>query len=149
MLKKHWNMSSPIDMDNIISSQEWWYRHTYFVNNLFNSKVDYVQPRLSVPTWRTRFDSPVFWANCFRSLASGFWLIAKYDFMVRSWWCLNDVRIRFVLVCPERLPPEPGDWLPSYVVRSSDDWPISLWSSSTKIIVIGKKWQINKRMGCL
>lgn len=28
-------------------------------------------------TCKTRLESPVFWANCFKSLASGFWLIAK------------------------------------------------------------------------
>lgn len=65
-------------------------------------------------TCNTRFDSPVFCDNCFRSLASGFWLMAKYDFIVRNWWCLNDVRIRLLRACCERLPPEPGDWLPSY-----------------------------------
>lgn len=47
-------------------------------------------------TCKTRFGSPVFWDNCFRSFASGLWFIAKYDFIVRNWWCLNDVRIRFV-----------------------------------------------------
>lgn len=47
-------------------------------------------------TCKTRFGSPVFCDNCLRSLASGLWFIAKYDFIVRNWWCLNDVRIRFV-----------------------------------------------------
>ena len=41
-------------------------------------------------------ERPVFCASCFKSLASGFWLMAKYDFIVRSWWCLKDVRMRFV-----------------------------------------------------
>lgn len=50
-------------------------------------------------TCNTRLDKPVFCASCFRSLASGFWLMLKYDFIVRSWWCLNDVRMRFVRVC--------------------------------------------------
>ena len=40
---------------------------------------------------------PVFWASCFRSLVSGLWLREKYDFIVRNWWCLNDVRMRFCL----------------------------------------------------
>lgn len=50
-------------------------------------------------TCNTRLDRPVFCASCFRSLASGFWLMLKYDFIVRSWWCLNDVRMRFVRAC--------------------------------------------------
>lgn len=45
-------------------------------------------------TCSTRFGRPVFCDSCLRSFASGLWLIAKYDFMVRSWWCLKDVRIR-------------------------------------------------------
>lgn len=65
-------------------------------------------------TCSTLFERPVFCDNCFRSLASGFWLMAKYDFIVRSWWCLNEVRIRLLRACCDRLPPEPGDWLPSY-----------------------------------
>lgn len=28
-------------------------------------------------TWRTRLVRPVFWASCFKSLASGLWLMAK------------------------------------------------------------------------
>lgn len=47
-------------------------------------------------TCKTRLGKPVFCDNCLRSLASGLWLIAKYDFIVRNWWCLNDVLIRFV-----------------------------------------------------
>lgn len=35
-------------------------------------------------TCNTRFGSPVFCDNCFRSLASGLWLIEKYDFIVRN-----------------------------------------------------------------
>lgn len=66
-------------------------------------------------TCSTRFDSPVFWASCFRSLASGFWLMAKYDFIVLSWWCLKEVRMRLERECAcDMWPPlEPGDWLPS------------------------------------
>lgn len=47
-------------------------------------------------TCRTLLVRPVFWASCLRSLASGLWLIAKQDFMVRSWWCLKEVRMRLV-----------------------------------------------------
>lgn len=61
-------------------------------------------------TCRTRLESPVFCANCFKSLASGFWLIAKYDFMVLSWWCLKLVRIRLVrCVWLDTLPGEATD----------------------------------------
>lgn len=48
-------------------------------------------------TCSTRLGRPVFCDNCFKSFASGLWLIEKYDFIVLSWWCLNDVRIRFAL----------------------------------------------------
>jgi len=66
-----------------------------FYNNIFNI----IPTCPSCLTCSTRLDSPVFWASCFKSLASGFWLMLKYDFIVRSWWCLNDVRMRFVRVC--------------------------------------------------
>ena len=46
-------------------------------------------------TWRMRLPSPVFCESCLRSLASGLWLSAKYDFSTRSSWYLNDVRSRF------------------------------------------------------
>lgn len=46
-------------------------------------------------TCNTLLESPVFWESCLRSLASGLWFMAKYDFMARSWWCLKEVRMRF------------------------------------------------------
>lgn len=52
---------------------------------------------IKLRTCSTLFDKPVFCASCFKSFASGFWLMAKYVFIVLSWWCLKDVRIRFVL----------------------------------------------------
>lgn len=36
-------------------------------------------------TCNTLLDKPVFCASCLRSLASGFWLMLKYDFIVRNW----------------------------------------------------------------
>ena len=54
-------------------------------------------------TWRTLLERLVFWARALRSLASGFWLMAKYCFIVRSWWCLKEVLI--LLVLPD--PPDP------------------------------------------
>lgn len=67
--------------------------------------------------------------------------MAKYDFIVRNWWCLNDVRIRFVrCVCawPE---PEPGDATDeSYDRDSIDDDNSEGWRTSVKIIVISKCW---------
>ena len=47
-------------------------------------------------TWRTFLSRPVFWESILSSLESGFWLIWKWPFMMRSWWCLNEVRARFV-----------------------------------------------------
>jgi hypothetical protein len=67
-------------------------------------------------TCRTLFERPVFWASCFRSLASGFWLMEKYDFIVLNWWCLNEVRIRLVL-CPVGWPDNPSE------EPVMDDWP--------------------------
>jgi len=52
---------------------------------------------LEASTCRTLLLSPVLIDSCLRSLASGLWLRAKYDFMMRSSWCLNDVRSRFCL----------------------------------------------------
>lgn len=40
---------------------------------------------LNSGTCKTRLGSPVFCDSCFKSLASGLWLMAKYDFMVLSW----------------------------------------------------------------
>lgn len=71
-------------------------------------------------TWRTRLERDVFWANCFKSLASGFWLMAKYCFMVRNWWCLKEVRILFVL--PDA---DPGHELAPFELPSSK----LLWST--------------------
>nr|CAD7419089.1 unnamed protein product [Timema poppensis] len=70
-------------------------------------------------TWRTLLGSPVFWDSCFKSLASGLWFIAKYDFMVRSWWCLKDVRMRLVL-CPfdPGIPGVPGPERPKEETRT-------------------------------
>lgn len=73
-----------------------------FVRYCIKCRIDF--------TCNTRLGRPVFCESCLRSLASGLWLWWKYDFMVRSWWCLNDVRIRFVRWWPEPpLPPEPDD----------------------------------------
>ena len=47
-------------------------------------------------TWRTFLSRPVFCESILSSLESGFWLIWKWPFMMRSWWCLNEVRARFV-----------------------------------------------------
>lgn len=57
--------------------------------------------------------------------------MAKYDFMVRSWWCLNEVRMRFVL-CDWCWPePEPGDATDeSYDKDSIDDDNSDGWSRS-------------------
>lgn len=55
-----------------------------------------LKEKIALLTCRTLLVRPVFCASCFKSLASGLWLIAKYDFIVRNWWCLNDVLIRFV-----------------------------------------------------
>lgn len=68
----------------------WFFFLFYFISQSYHAKLD------GNLTCKTRFGSPVFCDNCFRSLASGLWFIAKYDFIVRNWWCLNDVRIRFV-----------------------------------------------------
>lgn len=67
-------------------------------SEIYKSKISDAKRLLkySKPTCKTRFGSPVFCDNCLRSLASGLWFIAKYDFIVRNWWCLNDVLIRFV-----------------------------------------------------
>lgn len=89
-------------------------------------------------TWRTLFDNPVFWARFFRSLASGFWLIAKYDFIDRSWLCLKEVRILLALEWGVMQPPEVGEWLlPSYEDTSMRfDW----WSMSVKEMkLVGNK----------
>lgn len=51
-------------------------------------------------TCKTRFDKPVFCESCFKSFASGLWFIAKYAFIARSWWCLNEVRMRLGFVSP-------------------------------------------------
>lgn len=58
-------------------------------------------------TCNTRFGRPVFCDNCFRSFASGLWLIEKYDFIVRNWWCLNEVRIRLARDAALSGPPRP------------------------------------------
>ena len=70
-------------------------------------------------TCKTLLESPVFCASCLRSLASGFWLMAKYDFMVRNWWCLNDVLMRLVRCCCWPFPGEDTD--ESYASDSIDE----------------------------
>ena len=42
-------------------------------------------------TCNTFLSSPVFEANSFNSRLSGFWFIWKWLFMIRNWWCLNEV----------------------------------------------------------
>jgi len=63
----------------------------------FGDGVDVRNWRNLHATCNTLLLSPVFMESCLRSLASGLWLRAKYDFMIRSSWCLNDVRRRFCL----------------------------------------------------
>lgn len=66
-----------------------WIKHRVYISGIFKITKQFL-------TCRTLLVNPVFWASCFRSFASGLWFMAKYDFMVRSWWCLKEVRIRFV-----------------------------------------------------
>lgn len=83
------------------------------------AEIDHHLLRVITFTCNTLFDSPVFCASCFKSLASGFWLMLKYDFMVLSWWCLNEVLILFVR-CWE--PWTPGDVTEeSYASDSMDE----------------------------
>merc|ERR1719220_1232774 len=60
------------------------------------------------PTWRTFLSRPVFCESILSSLESGFWLIWKWPFIIRSWWCWNDVRARFVFAWPTPCASIPG-----------------------------------------
>lgn len=94
--KLHWmcmqHKSKIITLWNICS------RKACIMNTLIHAVRRFRAPSViySDLTCKTRLGKPVFCDNCLRSLASGLWFIAKYDFIVRNWWCLNDVLIRFV-----------------------------------------------------
>ena len=96
---KHWLSTSPPPS----------YPKYYFSFSLYSFclSIPYLQyPKC--PTWRTFLSRPVFCESILSSLESGFWLIWKWPFMIRSWWCLNDVRARFVFAWPTPCASMPG-----------------------------------------